>query len=352
MAITMLEIAKKALVSQTTASLILNGGKASSRFSEETAKRVRSIAVQMGYRTNRTAAILRNQKNCLIGVLSGGYRMESFGGLLEGISKTVEPKYGIVPAVHHYDGQTERQCLQMFVDMRLSGVVAFWSGDAESIPMYHELVERYGISVVLCDSPIPSLEMPCLAADNVKLAYLAASTLLGCGHRNILGLIFQQSGDAMSETLMGGYHRAMSEYKLKEADVMTSPFETRPIYSKEYVQLVSLYVDKVIERLRHDNFKYTAIWAQDDLIAYDLMFKLNKQGIRVPEDISLIGIGNRESSSLPQINLSSVASESFVENGCIISRALIANIEGNKTSAVCLDRKLKVFLRNSIRKIK
>jgi DNA-binding LacI/PurR family transcriptional regulator len=352
MAITMREIAKQASVSQTTASLILNGGKASSRFSDETAERVRSIAAQMGYRKNRTAAILRNQKNCLIGVLSGGYRMESFGGLLEGVSKTVEPKYGIVPAVHHYDGLTERHCLQMFVDMRLSGVIAFWSGDEESIPVYRDLVERYGISVVLCDFPIPSLELPCLAADNLKLAYLAVSTLLDCGHRKILGLIFQQPNDGMTDILMGGYYKAMAEYKMQGADVMTSPFATKPVYSKEYVQLVSLYVNKVIERLQYENFKYTAIWAQDDLIAYDLMFKLNKLGIRVPEDISLIGIGNRESSNLPQINLSSVASESFVENGKIISKALLGSMESNKTPTICLERKLKVFLRNSIRKIK
>jgi DNA-binding LacI/PurR family transcriptional regulator len=351
MAITMCDIAKKASVSQTTASLILNGGKASSRFSDETAERVRSIAVQMGYRTNRTAAILRNQKNCLIGVLSGGYRMESFGGLLEGISKTVEPKYGIVPAVHHYNCQTERHCLQMFVDMRLSGVIAFWSGDEQSIPFYHELTEKYGIAIVLCDSSIPNLNVPYLIADNQKLAYMAASTLLEFGHREILGLIFQQPQDVTANTLISGYRKAMAEHNNSNVDFITSTFAATPVYSAEYVKLISQYVDSVIEYLKKNNFKYTAIWAQDDLIVYDLMFKLNRLGIRVPEDISLIGMGNRESSNLPQISLSSVASESFVENGCIISRALIENIEGNKTPAICLDRKLKVFLRNSIRKI-
>jgi LacI family transcriptional regulator len=351
MAITMLEIAKKALVSQTTASLILNGGKASSRFSDETAERVRSIAAKMGYRTNRTAAILRNQKNCLIGVLSGGYRMESFGGLLEGISKTVEPKYGIVPAVHHYNGQIERHSLQMFVDMRLSGVIAFWSGDEQSIPLYHELIEKYGIAIVLCDSAIPTLNAPYLIADNEKLAYMAASTLLEFGHREILGLIFQQPQDVTANTLISGYRKAMAEHNNSNVDFITSTFAAKPVYSAEYVKLISQYVDSVIEYLKEHNFKYTAIWAQDDLIVYDLMFKLNRFGLRVPEDISLIGMGNRESSSLPQINLSSIASHSFVENGSIVSKTLLDLIAGGKSSFRSIERRLNVFLRGSIRKI-
>jgi DNA-binding LacI/PurR family transcriptional regulator len=350
MYVTLREIAKRASVSQTTASLILKGGADSSRFSPETAKRVREIAAEMGYRTNRTAAILRNQKNCLIGVLSGGYRMEYFGAMLEGISNVVEPKYGIVPAIHHYSGEIERHNLQMFIDMRLSGIIAFWSGDEKSIPLYREVIDRYGILLILCDSPIPGIEVPCLAANDERLAYMASTALLEAGHKNILGLIFQQQHESKTQALITGYRKAMSEYNLVNADFMTAPFEVVPIYSKGYADLISLYVDESVKKIEQAKRKYTSVWTQDDLIAYDLIFKLNKAGLKVPEDISVIGMGNRQSSSLPQINLSSVASESFVDNGVLLSRTLINMIDGQKLQFLSLERKLKVFLRGSIRK--
>jgi DNA-binding LacI/PurR family transcriptional regulator len=351
MYITLREIAKRASVSQTTASLILKGGTNSKRFSPETAERVRAVAEQMGYRTNRTAAILRNQKNCLIGVLSGGYRMEHFGGMLEGISQVVEPQFGTVPAIHHYNGEIERHNLQMFIDMRLSGIIAFWSGDDKSIALYRQVVERYGISLILCDSPIPNLDVPCLALNDEKLAYIAAKALLEAGHRNILGLIFQQQNEKKAVDLIAGYRKAMSEWNVANADFFTAPFEVKPVYAKEYADLISQYVDDSIKIIVHGQRKYTAVWVQDDLIAYDLMFKLNKAGIKVPEDISVVGMGNRQSSSLPQISLCSVASESFVNNGVILAQTLLNMINGQSPKNLILERKPKVFLRGSIRDI-
>ena len=355
MAVTMREIAKKADVSHTTASLILGGSSASKRFSPETMKRVKEIAENLGYRPNRTANILRNQKNCLIGVLSGGYRMEYFGEILEGASKVVQPRFGVVPAVHHYNGENERYSLQMFLDMRLSGIIAFWSGDEKNIPLYHEIIEKYEIPIVLCDTPISSLEIPCMDVNKEEIAYLAASTLLKNGHRKILGALSHRaySGESVeSIDAIRGYKKAATEYNLTETDYIIEPLEDdNPIYSKEYAASISAYSDKIIEHLKQNNFKYTAIWAQDDLIAYELMFKLEKLGLKVPEDISLIGMGNRESSRLSNISMSSVASASFVDNGAILSQTLLDMIDGKKPASLQLERKLKVFLRNSIRKI-
>ncbi|OHB54346.1 MAG: hypothetical protein A2Y12_18610 [Planctomycetes bacterium GWF2_42_9] len=62
-------------------------------------------------------------------------------------------------------------------------------------------------------------------------------------------------------------------------------------------------------------------------------------------------MGNRQSSSLPQINLSSVASESFIDNGILIAQTLINMLDGQKPKSLLLERKLKVFLRNSIHAI-
>jgi LacI family transcriptional regulator len=354
MAVTMREIAKKADVSHTTASLILGGGPASKRFSPDTTKLVREVADNLGYRPNRTANILRYQKNCLIGVLSGGYRMEFFGELLEGASKVVEPRFGVVPAVHHYNGENERHSLQMFLDMRLSGIIAFWSGDEKSIPLYRGVAEKYKIPMVLCDSPIPSIDAPCMAVNREEMAYLAASTLLENGHRKILGALShrERSGKSLeSIESIKGYHKAMAEHNLAEIDYIVEPLEDNPIYSKEYTASVAKYADRIIEHLKDNNFKYTAIWTEDDLIAYELLFKLGKLGLKVPGDISLIGMSNRESSRLSSISMSSVASSSFVENGKILSKTLLGMIDGKAPESLKLERKLKVFLRNSIRKI-
>jgi DNA-binding LacI/PurR family transcriptional regulator len=216
--------------------------------------------------------------------------------------------------------------------------------------VYREIIDRYGISLILCDSPIPNLDVPYLAANDEKLAYMAAKALLEAGHKNILGLIFQQQHESKANVLVAGYRKAMYESNLANADFMTSPFKVVPIYAKEYADLISLYVDDAMKKIAYENRKYSAVWVQDDLIAYDLIFKLNKAGVKVPEDISVIGMGNRQASSLAQIDLSSVASESFVNNGILLSQTLLNMIDGQKLQSLALERKLKVFLRGSIRK--
>ena len=346
------EVASKANVSQATVSLILNDKQGKYGFSPDTIRRVKAIARELGYRPNRTGAALSKQSNPMIGILSGGYRMECFSELLEGVSLTIEPRFSMIPTVHCYSGENERKGLENFIDMRLSGIVAFWSGDKQSIPLYRQAIETYGIPMVLCDRRIPELDIPYLRANDEQLAHMAASTLIEHGHRRILALVFQQEGHYETELLLKGHRRALSEHGLGDnLEYITTPFETQPAYERDYPLAIDPYVDLVMRRLEQQAFKYTGIWVQDDLVAYHIMHRLSEKGIRVPDDVSIVGLGNHTASSLPQISLTTVGSVSFVDNGSVIARTLLDMIDGKKPQKLCIERKLKVFLRNSVKRM-
>ena len=85
MAAKMTDVARKANVSVATVSMILKDEQNGYKFSSETVENVKRIADDLGYRRNKLALSLRHQKNHQVGILSGGYRMDTWGQMLEGI---------------------------------------------------------------------------------------------------------------------------------------------------------------------------------------------------------------------------------------------------------------------------
>lgn len=347
MAVTMRDIARKASVSQATVSLVLGSGKNKYKFSQETIDRVQQAADDLGYRPNKTACVLRNQKNCLVGVLGGGYRMNSFAGFLEGVNSVVEPDYGVVTAVHNYEGANERASLKMFIDMRVSGIIAYWSGDEKSLPLYKEIVDRYEIDLFVVDKPLPGIDVPCFSVSDYDMSFLAVEAFVGLGHKNIMSCTF----DTTQRGHLKGFVDGMAAHDLQDCfGSVVFPIDEK-FWTKEYKNNIKDYAHLVMNALNDSKKGFTAILVQDDLLAYELMYELSEKGLRIPEDISVMGMGNYESSDLPQISLSSVGSKSFTDNGIYVSSMLLKMVNGEEICDRNFERELQVYYRKSTRKI-
>ena len=144
MSVTIKDIASEAGVSATAVSFALRGKKPGPRpLADTTVKRIQEVAMNLGYRPNHLAASLVNQKTHTIGVL---LRSLSFGSedLIEGIKSKTSPLYSSLLSVYNSDGENERKKLSMFASQHVDGIIAAFSGDPDSIPMYRELTEQLG----------------------------------------------------------------------------------------------------------------------------------------------------------------------------------------------------------------
>ena len=352
MIVTLKDIARRAEVSPSTVSLVLSDKVGQYRFAPETVANVRRIADEMGYRPNRTATVLRHQKTHLIGFMAGGYRMQTQGQLLEGLHDVFQNDYGLLSALHNFDMDGERDSLNYFIDSRVSGVVAFWSGVPENIQIYQELVNKYKIPLIVMDRPIPDVKALLFLPDDHEMAFMATQAVIDMGHKDVLYVPYSSLGTSVRKYQVQGYTDAMKDNSRGDKiDCMSLEYPVPVLYSKEYEKHIKTYTREIVSYCLGRSVRPTALVVQDDLLAYEVLFQLREAGVRVPEDMSVIGMGNRQPSGYSVINLSSVGSQSFVENGRIIARLLLEMINGEEVGSLYY-RPLGLFLRGTTAELK
>lgn len=327
--------------------MVLKGAKNSKyKLSRETHSKVNEIAKKLGYRPNRMAVALKNNKTHMIGVLQARFESRTNVSKLDGINKILNKDYSYVTAVHGFDGAAERMHLETFMDCRLDGVIASWSGDPESIEIYRELNERYKIPLVLFDRKIDGLDCPVVGTDHYGVSFKAVESLCGLGHKKIL---YVSLGKKLSTDMMSakGYSEAMCKFGNEDDLMVVTPnFKLQQHDPKE----LRLYADNVLSDFTKKYPGYTAILSQGDLLAHALLDQAHKKGLKIPEDISLMGMGDLYASSLEMVGLSTVT-EHLEDIGSMAAKILIEEIDGNHSEQSEYRMPVDVTLRKTTKSI-
>lgn len=348
MAVTLKEIAKQANVSTTTVSFALRGKRPGKRsLSPQTVARVRQIADQLGYRPNGVAKSLINNQTHTIGVLLSSL---SFGAeeLLEGIKSIVSPDYSSLLAVYNSDGEHERQRLDLFMQQRVDGVIAAFSGDPSSIPYYRDLTEKYKIPIVLIDRGIEGLDLPVVRSDHFASTYEGTCALQRLGHRRIQYASVSISHGLESTRLRAeGYRRAMIDKGLED--------EIREIEEKDFKEWVRMdnlrHVARGIIDVWLRDKSSTALFVDNDWLAYEIMQECSMYGIRIPEDLSLLGIGDYAFSRFGFVGLSTLASQKQKPMGSGAASLLVSLLKGDQAPKREIILPVEVKLRSTTKTI-
>lgn len=299
MAVTLKEVATKAGVSVAAVSMALNGHKKGRcKLSAETVKNVSYIAKSMGYRPNMLATSLKNNQTHMIGILIAALKGDFYEQILYGVEQVIYPHFTPVLGVHNYDVARERKQLEGFMDKRLDGVIAAYSGAVESIAIYTEL-SKYNIPIVLVDRGIPGMDLPVVRSDHFTQTYKAVEALNNLGHREI---VYVSGGRKLECTDLRkqGYISAMNDLALGQF-----------IYVIEQPQIKKLpdYASFIIDLYTNTSQlkNTTAFIIQNDWLAYHVLHQCKARKIQVPQEISVMGLDDCLLSSLDEISLSSVA---------------------------------------------
>lgn len=278
MAVTMREVAAMAGVSPVVVSRVLHNKASTVRVSEATAERVRQAAAILGYRCNVVARNFRTQETKTIGILHNiGQAWPSldqgsryFAALMQGIlTGAFKHRYAIMlcPKLFSEDGG------RAVDDGRFDGVVWYRATEAE---LCRTEIERASTPVVMIHSDGQGADSnyPTVICDNEQGIRLAVDHLVGLGHKRIAYLVLK--------------HYLNSE-AIKRRESFVSIMKQYGLYREGEDILEIDYDRQVIEEYLSRGLRHTAIIGMNDEIASDVLTICSRKGIRVPEQLSVIG---------------------------------------------------------------
>jgi len=273
MAVTRDDVARRAGVSPATVSYVVNDGPRS--VSPETRIRVLRAIEELGYQPSAVARSLRLQRTSTIGLIMPDTANPFFAEVARGVEEVgFENGYTVVLCHSNYDLNREMEYVNVLRYKRVDGVI-FMPATDDSKPIQRLL--DYGIPVVIVDRLVTVEGVGLVVADNFGGGYEATKHLIDLGHRCI-GCIIRPAFLAHTTARLQGYKAA-----LKERDL---PCEEQYIVKGGF-----RFTDgeAAMHALLELDSPPTAVFAYNDIMAIGAMRAVQSRGLRVPDDVSIVG---------------------------------------------------------------
>jgi len=275
----MRDVANHAGVSVQTVSCVINE---TGNISEETRLRVLNAIEALNYKRNAIARSMRTRRTRMIALLV----MDITNPVLSVIASTIEAaayaqNYTVLLYNTGLDPAREQAYVDSIGDRRADGAIM-----VNAIGREHalQLVENHIPTVIIdcvTDSPLPTVSV-----DNLRGAYLATEHLINLGHRRIAHI--------------GGSHR-LEIARQREAGYLQALADHNLTYRRslpsESVQWGYQHGYTAMHRLLQDDERPTAVFAASDELAIGAYRALAEAGLRVPDDISVVGFDNIEAAA-------------------------------------------------------
>lgn len=314
---TILDVARAAGVSKSTVSNVI---RETGSISAETRSRVRAAIEQVGYRPNAVARSLVRQRTTTVGIVVGDLANLFYSELAKLVERHTSAA-GYAAMICNTDGHPESERLRVgsLLEQRVAGIVMLqFSGDGEVL----DEVRRRGVPLVVVSGWEPASDW--VAVDDAAGVELGVRHLLELGHRRIAYLSSELVEPSADAARMTGYRRALSGHGIEPDPALTLRWE-HPAYLRDDAALRA-----GVARLLASDEPPTAFSVSNDLVAVDLLETLEGLGLRVPEDVSVVGFDDIAIAGLARVSLTTIAHprERLAEVG---TRILIERIEGDES---------------------
>jgi LacI family transcriptional regulator len=335
MSITIKDIAKLAGVSHATVSRALND---SPLISDITKSKIKKIAKDNNYIPNYSAKSLKLDKSYNIGVFLSAFEGTSasfFYSYIKGINKLMkEGNYNlVVKAIDDLEGN-----YSMVNTKHYDGILVISQKKEDDV--FISYIGSLNIPVVILNRKVNIKGTTCVFSDDRDGAYQAVNFLINQGHRKI-GLIKGKEGFLNSKERLAGYKLAMDKSGIS--------IDNNYITSGKF-DVISGYngMNKILENNKE---LPTAMFCSNDEMAFGAIRAITEKGLRVPEDISVVGFDDIDMCKYITPSLSTVRREitKVAYSGTKILFNMLDNKNSNDVSFTKIECKLKV--RQSIYKL-
>lgn len=333
MSITIKDIARLSGVSTATVSKVINGK--AYDISDVTIEKVKKVIEEQNYSPNRIARSMITKKTKTIGLIIPDVRNPFFTDLTRGAEDVANERgYSIFFCNTDDDLTKEIKYLNSLIEKQVDGIAL-----AGAVGRNKELEEKLNIK-----TPIVALDRNVyfkgikgkIEVDNFSGAYDAVTHLIDLEHKRIMFLSGQLNTKPSLDRLEG-YKRALKDNGIE--------YDERLVIVGKYS---SEFGYEIIRNTTMDE-GVTAIFCANDLIAIGAMNALKEKGLRIPEDISIVGFDDIYFSSLVTPALTTVRQPSY-EIGYLAIETLIDILEGRENMRDKVEIKLELIVRESTSK--
>ncbi|TOH60580.1 transcriptional repressor PurR [Vibrio parahaemolyticus] len=330
---TMKDIAKLAGVSTSTVSHVIN----KTRFvSEEISERVNNAAKELNYYApSALARSLKVNRTKTIGMLVTTSTNPFFGEVVKGVERSCYHKgYSLILCNTEGDNERMRQSINTLLQKRVDGLILMCSSlEGERIDVF----ERYpDIPVVVMDWGPMLFTSDKIQDNSLRGGYLAAKYLIDCGHTEI-GCITGPLIKHQAQMRYEGYKRAMNEAGLDfNANwIIESDFECEGGY-------------QAFKKMAERGMLPSSIFVSNDMMAMGVINAANELGIKVPDDLSIIGYDDIHIAKFMSPSLTTIHQPKY-RLGQAAVETLVRRLDDKSNEAQVVQLEPTLVVRNSVK---
>jgi LacI family transcriptional regulator len=271
------------------------------RLSDQTRKRVLKMVQRMGYQPDGLARSFRRGRTETLGVVVATLTNSSHAHLLEGVESVAQEHHrAILVGCSHGRSDVERGLVEVFLQKGVDGVVVVPSDPAQNRDFYDGLLKQ-GVRLVFVDREVPGLNVELVSTDHEKGGYMEAQHLIKLGHQRLVCVATrspEHRSTSVRERLLG-IDRALREAGLPAPIVLGTDPPDFTVYEQYGYDVMRAF-------LKDGSGRFDAVCAVHDGLAYGAIRALTKAGLRVPEDVAVVGFDDQDPSAYFQPPLTTV----------------------------------------------
>lgn len=310
MIVTIKDVAKKAGVSISTVSRVINNSKP---VSSEIRQRVLKVIEETGYTPNPLARSLVTKKSNLIGVIVPNISDFFMGELLNGIEEVGKIyDYDILLCNSYGEPEEELKYINLLKSKQVAGIIfVSWKMDKSHV----KSIENGNIPAVYISKNAEDFDVYCVSINNFKAAYDMTKYLIESGHKKIAFVKSSVQDSIMDSDRYKGYKKAIEE---NHFEVDRSLIKEGDTTSESGYYLMN----EIIESKNIPD----AVFATNDEVAIGIINCILDNGYKVPEDISVAGFNDVKIASLYRPSITTIK-QPIYDMGAVSIRMIVKMIE-------------------------
>ncbi|ULT41029.1 LacI family transcriptional regulator [Niabella defluvii] len=310
--VTIYDIASELKISVATVSRALKDDPV---VSKKTKKKIFELAEKMGYRTNHFARSLRTQETKTIGFMIHELNSNFANSVLLGVEKvTTEAGYDLIIAHSSESYEKEVANARNLFNKRVDGLIASLSFDTKQYDHFKQFKDK-GVPVIFFDRVEKGNDNTVVVIDNYRAGYDATKHLIEQGCRRVAHITSNLNRNVYAERYRG-YKDALADngLDLDENLVLVDNLSEKAGIDSAH---------KLLKQKR----RFDGAFITNDFVAAAFIKTLKENGVKVPEDVAVVGFNNDAIAHLIEPSLTTI-NYPGIEMGEIAARTLINHIKG------------------------
>jgi len=336
--VTLKRISEECGVSTTTVSRVLSGQASKYRIGKVTEKKVRNIAKKLNYMPNQLARGLRMKRTHSIGLVVPDISNPFFSTIAKNISNEAHKiGYSLLFSDSQDDTNIEVNSLTYLRNRVVDGFIVCPVG--QKFDHFADFLAQ-GEKMVIVDRYFPELNCPNIISDNYNGTWMGTEHFIKNGHR-IIGFIQGELNNSVNNERIKGYKDALSKHNIpvNESMIIGDSFGERNGYISTKLLL-------------NRKPRITAIFATSNLISLGALRAISEEGLKIPDDISLISFDEQPYSDLLNPPMTTITQQKE-EIGKLAFKLLLEQINtGAVSKSQSVKMPTKLLIRKSIKNLR